>query len=69
MPAKVTVKDAGKHAGVSPALIYQWCQEQRLPHYRFGSEGRRGRILIDIADLEKFMQECRVARHPLLEAE
>jgi excisionase family DNA binding protein len=63
----LTVKEAGDHAGVSPAMIYQWCQEQRLAHYRFGTEGRRGKILIDPKDLDKFMQECRVERHALLD--
>src|SRR5687767_3421485 len=66
---KLTVKEAGEIAGVSPALVYQWCQEQRLPHYRFGTEGRRGKILIDPDDLEAFMRQCRVNRHPLLEPE
>lgn len=66
---KLSVKEAGAFAGVSPALVYQWCQEQRLPHYRFGTEGRRGKILIDPSDLEEFMRQCRVGRHPLLEAE
>ncbi len=53
-------------ARVLPALVYLWCQEQRLPHYRFGSEGRRGKILIDPEALEKFMRQCRVGPHPLL---
>ena len=65
--AKLTVKQAGEYAGVSPALIYQWCHEQRLPHYRFGTEGRRRKILIDAKDLDQFMAECRVHRHALLE--
>ena len=63
----LTVKEAGKFAGVSPALIYQWCQEQRLVHYRFGTQGKRGKILIDPKDLEQFMRECRVERHGLLD--
>ena len=63
----LTVKEAGEQAGVSPALIYQWCQEQRLAHYRFGSEGKRGKILIDPKDLDRFRQECRVERHALLD--
>lgn len=62
----MTVKEAGKYAGVSPALIYQLCQEQRLAHYRFGTEGKRGKILIDPKDLDTFMKECRVERHGLL---
>jgi hypothetical protein len=38
-----------------------------LPHYRFSTEGKRGKILIDPMDLDKFMQECRVERHALLD--
>ena len=63
----LTVKEAGKLASLSPALIYQLCREQRLVHYRFGTEGKRGKILIDPKDLEQFMRQCRVERHPLLD--
>ena len=63
----LTVREAGEYASVSPALIYQWCHEQRLAHYRFGTDGKRGKILIDPTDLDKFMQECRVERHALVD--
>ena len=66
MAKKLTVKEAGVVAGVSPALVYQWCHEHRLRHYRFGGEGKRGRILIDLADLEEFMRQCLVDQHSLL---
>jgi len=62
----LTVKQAAARANVSPSLVYQWCQEQRLAHYRFGTEGKRGRILIDPADLDKLIAECRRERHRLL---
>jgi excisionase family DNA binding protein len=65
----MTPKEAAENLGVSPSLIYQWLEERRLVHCRFGGEGRRGRILIDPADLDKFMRACRVATHPLLVAE
>jgi excisionase family DNA binding protein len=65
----ITPKEAAENLGVSPSLIYQWLDERRLVHYRFGGEGRRGRILIDPADLHQFMRKCRVAPHPFLEAE
>lgn len=63
----MTPKEAAQYVGVSSSLIYQWLEEQRLAHYRFGREGRRGRILIDPRDLDRLMQECRVDRHPLLD--
>jgi excisionase family DNA binding protein len=62
----VTVKQAAERAGVSESLVYEWCSEQRLPHYRLGGQGRRGKIVIDEADLTRFLDECRVAAHPLL---
>jgi len=66
---KLTPKQAADQERVSVSLIYQWCAEGRLPHYRFGRDGRRGRILIDPADLEKFITECRKERPSLLAAE
>ena len=57
---KLTPKQAGERAGVSASLIYQLCQERRLPHYRVGGRGRRGKILIDEADLAAFFEACRV---------
>ena len=66
---KLTPKLAAERTNVSVSLIYQWCAEGRLPHYRFGRDGRRGRILIAAADLEKFIAECRKERPSLLSAE
>jgi excisionase family DNA binding protein len=56
----LSVKAAADRAGVSAALIYQWCYERRLAHYRCGGEGRRGKILISPADLDAFMESCKV---------
>lgn len=64
----LTVKEAAIRAGVSPSLVYVWCHEQRLPHYRVGAEGKRGRIRIAPADLDVFMASLREGRHPLLTA-
>jgi len=63
---KITVKEAAKTIGVSASLIYSWCHERRLKHFRVGSKGRRGKILIDPGDLEAFMRQCLVEEHPLL---
>lgn len=62
----LTIKEAAQRVGVSPSLVYEWCREQLLAHYRFGGKGRRGRILIAPSDLEAFMRQCRVGRHALL---
>jgi excisionase family DNA binding protein len=64
MGTKLTPKDAAARAGVSPQLIYRWCAERRLPHYRCGGRGRRGRILIDPADLDAFLATLRVTPQP-----
>lgn len=63
---KYTVPEAAKIVGISPSLLYQLCQEQLIPHYRVGGRGRRGKILLSHADIEAFMQTCRVEEHPLV---
>jgi excisionase family DNA binding protein len=63
---KLTPRQAAERAKVSPSLIYQWIKERRLACYRMGAMGKRGRILIDSADLDKLIHECRQERHPLL---
>jgi excisionase family DNA binding protein len=61
---KLTVKQAAGRAGVSPALVYRWCDERRLPHYRCGGRGRRGRILIDPVDLDAFLETLKITPRP-----
>jgi excisionase family DNA binding protein len=57
---KLTIKRAAERAGVSPSLVYGWCEERRLRHYRFGGKGRRGKIMVEEADLDAFLDECAV---------
>jgi excisionase family DNA binding protein len=57
---KLTPKQAAQRSGVSANLIYQWCNEKRIAHYRFGGQGRRGRILIEETDLDVFLATLRV---------
>jgi excisionase family DNA binding protein len=61
---KLNPTEAARQAGVSVQLIYRWCQERRLAHYRCGGRGRRGRILIDPADLDAFLQSLKVTPCP-----
>ena len=42
----------------------RWPWERRLPHYRLGGQGRRGRILIEEADLEAFLETLKVMPQP-----
>jgi excisionase family DNA binding protein len=55
---KLTIKQAAERAGLSPSLVYGWCQEHRLRHYRFGGKGRRGKIMVEVSDLDTFLEEC-----------
>ena len=57
---RFTVKEAAIRAGVSSALVYEWCDERRLAHYRVGGAGKRGKILIEPADLDVFMASLKV---------
>jgi excisionase family DNA binding protein len=57
---KLTVKQAAERACVSANLIYQLCEQRRLPHFRIGGQGRRGKILIDPVDLEAFISSLKV---------
>lgn len=56
----LTVKEAAERARVSPEMVYQWAAEKRLPHYRAGGRGTRGKILIKPEDLAEFMESLRV---------
>ncbi len=60
----LTPKEAADRIGVSSSLVYQWCDERRLPHYRMGGKGRRGKILIAPKDLDAFLASCRVTEPP-----
>lgn len=56
---KLTPKQAAVRAVVSLSLVYQWCQEGALVHYRVGRSGKRGHIRIDEADLVAFLDGCK----------
>lgn len=56
----LSVQETAERLGVSPSLVYQWCQERTLPHLRLGKAGRRGKIRIDEADVEAFIAASRV---------
>jgi excisionase family DNA binding protein len=56
----LTVKQAAERASVSPGIVYQWIGAALLAHHRLGRPGTRGAIRIAEADLEAFLQSCRV---------
>lgn len=58
--AKLTIRQASERTGVSTSLLYQMCAERRLPHFRLGRDGRRGKLLVEEGDLEAFLAAARV---------
>lgn len=58
--AKLTIKQAADRSGLSTSLLYQICAERRLPHFRLGRGGKRGKVLIEEADPDAFLSAARV---------
>lgn len=56
----LTVKQAAEKLRVSPSLVYSRCEDHLLPHYRMGGKRKRGKILIEEAALDAFLQSHRV---------
>lgn len=59
-PKFLSVRQAAARVGVSASLVYRWCAEGTLPHYRLGGNGRRGKIVIAPADLDRHFADSRV---------
>jgi excisionase family DNA binding protein len=60
----LTPKQVAVRIGVSASLVYEWCGDGLLKHYRFGGKGKRGCIRIEEADLQEFLQHCRQEGRP-----
>ncbi len=54
----LTPKQVAERVGVSDSLVYEWCAQGLLKHYRFGGKGRRGCIRIEERDLDAFLAAC-----------
>ena len=63
----LTPKQAAERLGVSDSLVYEWCAQGLLKHYRFGGKGRRGCIRIEEAELEDFLARSRQEAPPQAE--
>lgn len=61
----LTVKQVAERLRVSASLVYGWCEDHRLPHYRMGGNGKRGKILIEEDALDAFLQGCKVEGKPV----
>lgn len=57
----LSVRQAAERIGVSAALVYGWVGAGLLAHYRLGGRGKRGKILVDEADVAAFLVTRRVA--------
>jgi excisionase family DNA binding protein len=55
----LTPRAAAVRIGVSSSLIYQLCKQGVLRHFRFGGKNKRGKLMIDEADLAAFIDRCR----------
>ncbi len=56
----LTVKQAAAKLGISASLVYGWCDQQVLPHYRMGGKGKRGKIVIEETALDAFLKSRKV---------
>ncbi len=59
----LTVNQVAEQLGVSPGLVYGWCEGHLLSHYRVGAGGKRGSIRIGEEDLAAFLRARRVEPH------
>lgn len=58
----LTVKQLATRLRTSASLVYSSCEDHMLPHYRMGGKGKRGKILIEEAALDTFLQSRKVER-------
>jgi excisionase family DNA binding protein len=56
----LTVKQVAARLRISASLVYGWCENHLLPHYRMGGKGKRGKILIEETVLDTFLQTRKV---------
>jgi excisionase family DNA binding protein len=55
----LTPMQVAEQAAVSVSLVYEWCAQDLLRHYRLGGKGKRGCIRIEEKDLHDFLSRCR----------
>jgi excisionase family DNA binding protein len=56
----MTVKAAAERLEISLSHCYRLIEEGRLPHRRIGQRGKRGKIVLDEADIKRFLKSCQV---------
>jgi excisionase family DNA binding protein len=60
----LTPRQAAAKLGVSVSLVYCWVESKLLSHYRAGTKGRGGKILIAEGDLLAFWESLKVEAAP-----
>lgn len=58
----LTVAEAAVRACVSEGVIRGWISSGQLPHYRLGMPGRRGKIVIEVEDLDGVLASFKVGK-------
>ncbi len=53
----ITPRQVANRLCISLSLVYQLCRQQQLKHYRFGAEGKRGRIRIEESEVDRYLSE------------
>lgn len=61
----LTVKQVAGRLRISASLVYGWCEDQMLPHYRMGGKGKRGKILIEETARNAFLESRKVEGKPV----
>jgi excisionase family DNA binding protein len=56
----LTPKQVAQLYPLSVSLLYQLCDEKRIPHYRIGGRGKKGKILLAAEDIEIFLESQKV---------
>ncbi len=54
----LTPKEASARMRCSLSMIYQLVEERRLSCVRIGATGRRGKILLKLEDIDRFIELC-----------
>jgi excisionase family DNA binding protein len=61
---KLSPKAAAQRVGVSISLVYRWCTDGTLVHYRVRGRGQAWKILITTEDLDALLASFMVGGRP-----
>ncbi len=58
--AFLTLREAANYANCSTVTLRRAVRAKALPHHRFGTSEKRGKIFISAGDLTNYIEGCRV---------